>query len=409
MVGIAGYVVSSRFMAFLAISCAIALVASISRDALLFWTGVAGLAAGNFYMWRTQYAPSRLRTVLLLAMMLILLAYLGQDMFLSGISNPLLLARYLVYGLIVGSFDLRTQRNVLGNLVLAGMIFVLLSHMAFGFWFVGISGVFVLLALAAATMGHVEETSSRAIVVGGRTWVAAGRVWLGFAPVTLLLAAVLFLLMPRIGSANLTPEGWLPSRIDLTSGGPGRSPSSSSDPLSSGILASLTDVSGDGKHVSLGYVGPEEDSVVMHVRSLVLSYWRGAVLDEYDGVGWLPSINTMELIDERQSQYGFPDSRLPVTSSRRYTQTYYLEIDQPNAIFTGYSPGRVYLTEGSLTFLGRGSVYLAVSPTPRLSPARLRVDRVDLRDVDYLALPDISQRTAARGRGLSMVYDYVSS
>ena len=107
MVGIAGYAVSSRFLAFLAISCAIALVASISRDALLFWTGVAGLAAGNYYMWRTQYAPSRIRTVLLLAMMLILLAYLGQDMFLSGISNPLLLARYLVYGLIVGSFDLR--------------------------------------------------------------------------------------------------------------------------------------------------------------------------------------------------------------------------------------------------------------------------------------------------------------
>ena len=64
------------------------------------------------------------------------------------------------------------------------------------------------------------------------------------------------------------------------------------------ILASQQSFSGQyGGHVTLGYTGKGGDTPLMHVRSRVASYWRGAVLDEYDGSGWLPSVTNLTLSD----------------------------------------------------------------------------------------------------------------
>ncbi|MCZ6788821.1 MAG: transglutaminaseTgpA domain-containing protein [Chloroflexi bacterium] len=388
------YAFNFRFLAFLAISCSIGAVAGVSSDPLLFTVGVAGLATGTIYMWRVRYAGSRVRTGVLLLLLLILLAFLGRDMLFSLNSDPLLLARYLVFGLIVSSFDLRTRRHVLGTLVLAGMLFVLLTTMAFSPWFPVLIGTFVLLTLAAATMGHIDEEASRAIVVGGGSLRAAGTVWTAFATVFVLLSVAIFLLMPRIGASGLVQASWLPSRIDLTRGGPILLPSLPGAGLSPGVLPSQQ-LRGAGDYVTLGYTGPAADTVVMHVRSRVLSYWRGATLDQYDGAGWLPSTSRVTLVDEGQGSYVFPDSELRAPGRRWYSQTYYLRTNQPNAIFTGYSPGRVFLPRSSQTGLYRGTVYRAVSPVPALTPGRLRRDQADATQLADLALPPIGARTKA--------------
>ena len=388
------YALNFRFLAFLAISCSIAAVAVVSVDPLLFVVGVAGLATGSIYMWRVRYAVSRLRTGLLLLLLLVLLAFLGRDMLFSLNSDPLLLARYLVFGLIVGSFDLRTRRNVVGTLVLAGMLFVLLTTMAFSLWFPLLMASFVLLALAAATVGHIDDETSGAIVVGGVSRRVAGKVWTAFATAFVVLSVALFLLMPRIGSSGLVQATWLPSRIDLTRGGPSLLPSLPGANLSVGVLPSER-LRGAGEYVPLGYTGSAADKVVMHVRSRVSSYWRGATLDEYDGVGWLPSSSRVTLVDEGQGGYVFPDSRLRTAGRGWYSQTYYLRTDQPNAIFTGYSPGRIFLPRTSQSGLYRGTVYRAISPVPGLTPARLRRDQAAATTLADVALPPISARTKA--------------
>ena len=387
-------VLNFRFLAFLAISCSVAAVAVVSGDLLLLGVGVAGLATGTIYMWRVRYAVSRVRTGVLLLLLLVLLAFLGRDMLFSLNNDPLLLARYLVFGLIVSSFDLRTRRNVLGTLVLAGMLFVLLTTMAFSLWFPVLMGSFVLLALAAATMSHIDEEASRAIVVSEGSRRAAGKVWTAFAAGFVLLSVALFLLMPRIGASGLVQASWLPSRIDLTRGGPSLLPSLPGLGLSPGILPS-EQFRGAGDYVSLGYTGSAADTVVMHVRSRVASYWRGATLDQYDGAGWLPSTSRVTLVDEGQGSYVFPDSDLRTVGRNWYSQTYYLRTDQPNAIFTGYSPGRLFLPRTSQSGLYRGTVYRAVSPVPGLTPGRLRRDQADAAELADLALPPIGARTKA--------------
>ena len=258
---------------------------------------------------------------------------------------------------------------------------------------------FVLLALAAATMGHIDEEASRAVVVGGGSQRAVGRVWTGFAAGFVVLSVALFLLMPRIGASGLVQASWLPSRIDLTRGGPSGLPSLPGLGLSPGVLPSQQ-LRGAGDYVSLGYTGPAADQVVMHVRSRVSSYWRGAILDQYDGAGWLPSTSRVTLVDEGQGGYVFPDSDLRRVGRRWYSQTYYLRTDQPNAIFTGYSPGRLFLPRSSQSGLYRGTVYRAVSPVPALTPARLRRDQADTTELADLALPPIGARTNALARSI---------
>ena len=202
--------------------------------------------------------------------------------------------------------------------------------------------------------------------------------------------------MPRIALGALTQASWLPSRIDLTSGGPRQLPTRPGADVSKGFLVTRT-FGGDAsdRYAPLGYTGSAADTPVMHVRSRVATYWRGSTLDQYDGIGWLPSVARMTLVDEDNEGYVFPDSIRRPPGQGWYSQTYYLLVDQPNALFTGYSPGRVYLPQSDLVSLRRGTVYRAASKVPHLSPQLLRRDVVDRRDLQNLRLPRITDRTAA--------------
>lgn len=388
------YGLSYRLLAFLAVVCCFAAVARVGSDALLFAVSLAGLTAGHIYMWRTRYAASRVRTGVLLLLLTILLFSLGRDMLFSWTNDPMLMARYLVYGQIVTSFDLVSRRNVMGTLILAAIVFMLLGQMAFDMWYPILVSAFVLLALAAYAVAHIDGETRRAGTVVGGMWPTAGRVWGGYALVVVVLATAIFLLMPRIGFGALYQASWLPSRIDLTAGGSRQLPSRPSADVSSEFLVTrpFDGASSDG-YVPLGYTGSAADTSVMHVRSRVVTYWRGSTLDEYDGRGWLPSEDGVTLIDAGSRGFLFPDSDRGTPSRRWYSQTYYLLVDQPTAVFTGYNPGRLYLPD--LSSLRQGTMYRAVSRIPRLSPQRLRTDVADSEDLENLRLPSITNRTAA--------------
>ena len=391
----ARHLLSYRVLVFLAMCVCIAAVARISGDVVLFVVSVGGLAAGHIYMWRTRWAAYRIRTAVLLLLLIVLLFFLGRDMLFAWTNDPLLLARYLVFGLIVTSFDLGTRRNVMGTLVLSGMLMVLLGQMAFDVSFPLLLATFVLLALAAAVRGHVEEETDSAEQVVGRALPASGVLWAGFAGSFALLAVALFLLMPRIGFGALAQSSWLPSRIDLTGRGPSSLPSRPSAGVSPEFLTRAVGGGPGDRYVPLGYTGSAADVPVMHVRSRVVTYWRGSTLNEYDRRGWLPTVSRLTLVDESRNEYAFDDSPRGSPDRRWYAQTYYLLVDQPNAVFTGYNPGRLYLPDSSLVSLHKGTVYRAISRIPHLNPGRLRRDIVERRDIENLELPPISARSVA--------------
>jgi len=391
------YLASSRFFAFLAGSCAAAAVAWASRDPSLLIIGILGLAAGHFYSWYKRDSFSKRRTLTLVLFMVVLTVYLGEELLFSGVSDRVLLSRFLVYGLVLASFDMTRKRNVMGSLVLGGLLLVLISELALSLWFLVFMILFTILALTAVAVSRIEADMIQAVPVGELRWFTAGKAWLGFAASVLLLSTILFLLMPRLAGSELAQAGWLPSRLDLSLAGSPILPSRPSASVSWGILPSRQDGEAlDGqRYATLGYIGSSADKAVMHVRSRVSSYWRGLTLDEYDGRGWLPSSPEVRLRNESRGEFILPDSQVNLSGERVYWQAYYMLSDQPNAVFTGYNPGRVYLPELEQTFLERGTLYRALSLVPYLKPELLREDRVVSDDIYNLILPPISERTAA--------------
>ena len=394
-----------RLFAYLAVSVAIIAVAWAIRDPLLAVVGIPGLAAGHIYSWRRRNF-SIVRSLILLLFMG-LTVFLGGDILLSGLSDRLLLSRYLIFGLVIGSFDLVLRRNVLASLILGGLLLILVSEFALSWWFLLFPLLFTFLALSAIIVSRVDAARSQSQLVGDFNWLNLGRFWLGFGVAVFTVAAVFFLLMPRIASSQVTQATWLPSRLDLSLGGFPFLPSRPSGLATEGIFPSQDSLGGG--YATLGYTGSSADQPVMYVRSRISSYWRGLTLDEYDGRGWLSSTPEVRQLSGSRGEYLLPDSRRASGEDKVYWQIYYLLADQPNAIFTGYSPGRIYLPETFQAFLEKGTLYRAYSLVPNLRPERLRLDRVAPDDVENLALPPITERVAALAesivRGASTDYD----
>jgi len=382
-----------RIMAFLAVSSAIAAVAWAIRDPLLLGVGIPGLAAGHYYSWRRRHASIRRSLILLLFMALT--AFLGGDILMTGLSDRMLLSRYLIYGLVIGSFDLMRHRNVIASLVLGGLLMVLISEFALSLWFIAFLTAFIALALSAVAVGRLEGETGQAVLVGEFRWFNATKAWLGLAAGALLVSAAVFLLMPRMASGQMAQANWLPSRLDLSLPGLATLPSQPSASVSPGIVPSSQERTFTGDYAVLGYASSAADVPVMYVRSRVSSYWRGMVLDTYDGRGWLSSSLQIDLRDPDRKEYVMPDSSAALAGRRAYWQTYYLLTDQPNAMFTGYRPGRIYLPGEGITLLESGTLYRALSIMPSLQPQMLRADQAMSDEARYLALPPISERTAA--------------
>ena len=119
--------------------------------------------------------------------------------------------------------------------------------------------------------------------------------------------------------------------------------------------------------------GAVQDTVVMYVRSPVLTYWRGQVFDTFDGETWYPDHRprgldpmTREGALERDS--GRFDTR-PL-----YTQTYFLEHPlPPGPLLAGYEPlgSTVATRDENKAPTGGTAIYRTVSALPDFSPQSL--------------------------------------
>ena len=111
------YPAIAKVLAFLAVSSSIAAVGWSIQDFSVVAVGIPGLAAGHLYSWRRREA-SIVRSLILLLFM-VLTVFLGEDILRSGLSDRLLLSRYLIYGLVLGSFDLMRKRHVMASVILS--------------------------------------------------------------------------------------------------------------------------------------------------------------------------------------------------------------------------------------------------------------------------------------------------
>ena len=430
-------------LSFAGMGVAIASVAWVSGDILL--SGLLIVLAGLGHVLSGLGKGRRLKLGLAIYPALGISAWFLRDD-LIGIASggslfPLAILLSLVLALI--SFNLRTLRTLYDAWLLSLVVILLAGVGAlstqFGLFLLAFGIVAVIFLIAS----HMADLARRLqfMTLGGPLYLAFP---VGIVMLLVLGASLaIFLLLPQnLGIQKVSP---LPSRLDLTmqqplppqhspTGGeapadgilPSRSletpsPSSpdsqntrlkaaaqSARPIPGngqlaeqfGVPGQSTDqpplpinssrlAAGKVQYTPLGYTGENGRDVVMHVRSPLASYWRGRVLDEYDGRGWYASGLRTRLHQNDGGMLYFDDTPRRVGDNSVYVQTFFLSIAQPNAVFTGYSPGVVnpkdLLDKGdvrranaiNIDALYEPGSYRVISAVPGITPQDLEFDSAD--------------------------------
>lgn len=376
----------------------------VTGDYVIPGAAVILTTLGHWTSWRWRYSPLGVRsTVIVVAVAG--LAVFSQDDFISAITaDRLPIAGFLLMISGVASFGIKTRGGLYALMILSGIVLFFVSERAFDQTFVGFLIVFIGLFLTFHAMAFLEDQISIARVHWpegqlGRFWF-----WLGIVGGGLIVCSALaFALMPpdfrgrpgsqRVGVVPFMGEGGF-SQTDAppnTAGPiqPEGGADGDTDPSAAGV-SELTQP-GQGldapsmEQLAQGFEGQQVSGdprdVVMRVRSPVTSYWRGRIFDRFDGAQWKISVDP-------------PTSLRRRTNENFYWQAFFIEQDQPGALFVGYDGRRVLLPDEirSRGRLEAGDIYSALSQRPVLETRAMQTERIGTPGGRYLQLPEESDR-----------------
>ena len=403
----------------------LSLMATAISLAALAWVGgelawaailLAIAATGNLFSWYRRERRSSTVHLLIVLVVLAIATPAWNDL-LALFSGGLLLpvARFLATAQAIASFGLRTRRNLYDGLALSLAILLILGEQALSLAFLGYLLAFAAVALTFMVASHVSSSGERAERVAFPTFGLTLGAGVVTTVGTLAVAAFLFLALPQ--NHTVAFAGPLPSRLDLTSGWP-PPPAGVSEgdwaPWAQFLPSRDLEVSlgGEGgtatsidttQYTKLGYTDDQGSNVVLRVSSPLASFWRGYTLDAYDGHGWITTSQEVRLQVDPAGRLRFAEAPSRRPRGDTYVQSYFLRVNQPNAVFTAYTPGWIALGSGGTTggleafqdnlkYLQQASPYRIISPVPRLTPEALRQDRIDTSDAAYLAPPPVPER-----------------
>ncbi|OFW59328.1 MAG: hypothetical protein A2W01_00840 [Candidatus Solincola sediminis] len=159
--------------------------------------------------------------------------------------------------------------------------------------------------------------------------------------------------------------------------------------------------------------GQMVDLPVMKVRSTAPAYWGGMYFQTYSGDSWLAAEEEPALLHAIEQpfyiEYG-PGS--PHLGGHEVVQTYYLESEQPNVIFSAYRPRLIYFPSDYLYQdssglkspynLSEGTIYSAVSDliVPGEMNLSLNIEADEETFAPYLELPHLPQRVLDLSAGI---------
>lgn len=180
---------------------------------------------------------------------------------------------------------------------------------------------------------------------------------------------------------------------------------------------------GFNEELDLRVRGDLNDAIVMRVRASAPAMLRGMIFDTYDGVTWTAPDDLPEPLGG-DAPYYYPTEFRDLGPRLPLSQTFYIEAEQPNAIFAAAYPEQVFFPSGvSIDALGalrtggtlsEGTVYSVLASRGAARPGELRAaDQLVPEELErYLQLPEeLPERVARLARrvtaGEANVYDKV--
>ena len=372
----------------------------------LYLVFIAAVGLGHLVSARRSQRL-RLAIVIYPALVLVVWAMRADLLHIIAGGSLFLMAKLLAVVQTILSFNLRDLRGLYDSFLLSLTVILLASEGALSPSFAVFIVAFGVVALTFLAVAYPVCESTAMRRSGSTGIVGLGVAVPGIVLLTLVATAGVFVVVPQ--AYRLRDAAPLPSRLDLTIGRPvapallpaGDTVSESGflpspervEPTPAGRDSIGAEVSDD--YATLGFTGEGEGDVVMYVRSSLASFWRGQILEEYDGRGWKTADGAAQIEVDPSGTLKFRDAPTPGRGIRRYVQTFFPQVKQPEAVFTGYSPGyiaRLYTPEGGIEQLREADSYRVVSAVPDLGPEDLIPDTVDGSYLEDHPVPPVPER-----------------
>ena len=179
-----------------------------------YWLGLGlGLVGalgtlGHWMSWRWRHQPSKLRTLLVVLLVVALSAAMQSQMVQALEGNWLPMARFLLIVQALSSFDLRTRSGLYTSMALGGTVLFFASRQSFdpsfGFLVMG----FVVLLLSFPTIAFLEDGTKDAQVHWSKHWLgrpAMWPYWIAVACAVFAFSGLALWLMPLGGERPIGP------------------------------------------------------------------------------------------------------------------------------------------------------------------------------------------------------------
>lgn len=338
-------------------------------------------------------------TLAALFAMINFLRQLSQVSTLDEVRFPL--ADLFLWVQVIHGFDLPARKDLNFSLGSSLTLMAAAASISQDLWYGGVLLLYFSLAIAALALLHRSEMTEGSAGTLSATPTkkeasqpsrGAHRDILKALAVTLVAATALFLVIPQPQAVRTFA---LP--FSLGGGGIGGSGGVTNPGFPGGqtptTRSSNSAYYGFADRMDLRVRGNLSDEVVMRVRASAPAMYRGIIFDNYNGYAWEGDQGEPEQFPAEDPPYGYPLEHRSLGPRAAGTQTFYVEREQPNIVFSGGQPDSVWI-EGSLSIDRNGSlrtgstlapetVYSVVSSRGAATPDQLRALPEEDPPADY--------------------------
>jgi protein-glutamine gamma-glutamyltransferase len=394
---------------------------------VLAFIAIGILGVGHVAAYRVRLKPPRWLRLMTFVALHLVFGWMLIGMF-SG--QPYPQAQIAMLGMAVVSFELFQRLNLysgmgmgLLNLYVAA---TLSRDVTFGLFLLVFMGIVLAFLWRAdsedglkdnpVVLRPLQRTQSR---------FSLGQ-WNRFGLAAAVMVSMVFIITPRFAGFPIVPPFSIQSPINRAPNAQVINPALPLFRVEGGMITSDSDeyYYGFDQQLDLSYRGRLGDDIMMYVQSPAWSYWRGYAFDQYDGLRWSASDNTLQPYEQRRitGRFVLDDSVTEPT----FTHTFFIARDLPNILWAGGTPVEIYFPADEIALdvtggikvgasLNAGMVYSVVSTSRTFTPEQLRAasgpypEEIESR---YFQLPQsITPRTRELAQeltaGLTDPYDKV--
>jgi transglutaminase-like putative cysteine protease len=430
-----GFAVEDSFIfrLFVTITVIIGIASTIlvSEDGMLLGAITISLTiAGSYVSYQRRRAKNWWIKIIISLAMLLAFADFLRNVSANPYDARIPLANLLIWLQVLHSFDLPRRRDInyslLVALILISVTATISRDLVFGFFLIS----FIIFALLSMLYNNLSQHNIYKFEIKRKTVLKIG---IPTILVTMLGMVVAFLIIPRNQSIKLKA---LPVSIKLPEmpNFAGEIQSKATKEVEQHTLSNGTKVTtikrsfnkdsyyGFSTELDLNFRGELSDEIVMKVRSSEASYWRGMAFDTYDGKTW----KMTKPFDVYKIWANIPpmrvrmsrDIRKDITNKHELIQTFYIEKEQSNLVFSTpyadelYFPSNYVMADqyGSLRSpveLQAGLTYSVISMVPEFEISKLissesfPTPSFIQASENYLKVPPLSGRVVELAKNLT--------